>query len=242
MVAKLIWFKLWQSTSSSLATASSFFLAGPWGFSVGVDFINEFLQLILRQFLHPLLRRAKICLRCWKHSETLWRPTILNWRPKNCLFWCRTSTTSTMQSKQQKYLWSCPKSQRNSIPVFAFTGRPIFLKAFIIVTPASFRRYPVSAWVFCLFWSLSARKPTSTALCNVLVAEIKRLSRACRIWESHAAGDKQWVLLQSKHVHFDGLLPRFLWKQDPPFAACLMARLKNVVDLQTLKLCCNLQV
>ena len=29
-------------------------------------------------------------------------------KTQNCLFWCRTSTTSTMQSKQQKYLWSCP--------------------------------------------------------------------------------------------------------------------------------------
>lgn len=118
-----------------------------------------------------------------------------------------------------------PESQRNSIPVFAFTGRPIFLKAFIIVTPASFRRYPVSAWVFCLFWSLSARKPTSTALCNVLVAE----SKGCH---EHVVYGNLTLRVTNNGSFFNLSTSismgcsKVSLKARSTFAACLMARLK----------------
>ena len=226
--------KLWQSTSSSLATVSSFFLAGPWGFSVGVDFINEFLQLILRQFLHPLLRRAKICLRCWKHSETLWRPTIsLNWRPKTAFSGAEHPLHPLCKQASNKNIFEAARITAKFHPCLCLHRTTDLLEGFHHCHSSFLQALPSFSMSFLPLLKPLSQETHLNSVMQRTSSRIKRLSRACRIWESHAAGDKQWVLLQSKHVHFDGLLQGF---SESKIHLCRLfdGQAQNVVDLQTL--------
>ena len=209
--------KLWQSTqlqaTSSLAIASIFFLAGPWGFSIGVDFINEFLQLILRQFLHPLLRRAKICLRCWKHSQTLWRP-------KTAFFGAEHPPHPLCKQASNKNIFEAARITAKFHPCLCLHRTTDLLEGFHHCHSSFLQELPSFNMSF-----LPLLKP--------LMQRTSSWIKTCRIWESHTAGDKQWVLLQSKHVHFDGLLQGF---SESKIHLCRLfdGQAQSVVDLQTL--------
>ena len=119
--------------------------SGPCGLALGFDISDQLFQLILREFLHPLLQ-------LWLGAWALPLPPdirsqlgIIIQGPNETGPWIMFEIVWNQQWPDQWLLGESNPTDLHETLVavcgfLALTGRPIFLKAFIIVTPASYCR------------------------------------------------------------------------------------------------------